>query len=1745
MSDNLLLLTQSPFEEKWYKLSIGSIRASILTSILETYGSMLHTHDNLSVLNMLSVDGSGKLLFNGLPVGGGGEHIDTSDFVTLSTAQTVTGDKTFASDVIPGGQKTDGTRGRLFLPSSLGTGAVDIFVDTETGIDGETPEPGAGGNAAWEVSTHRAHAVLNVSGERKEVALYGHRHTVSEISGLLGTDGLILSSLLPSVQSPVTSVAGLTGDITVSALRDALTDTDHLFVTSAEKSLWTSKWTWSEEAVKAVKVNNAVNADKLGGVLASDYVRTAALEDFCEGYLMWGALPQDNGSIQMTNGLGQSRSVSLHGHHHAVSDVDTGDGWDALLGSAAPSTLSGWGITDAYTKAQVSQILGNYLPLAGGTMSGDITFSTGAIYLGTADGFDRTIVGYNETSGAMLFFDGTRTVVGSYGAHSTAATHIRSKTGHATIGAGNTASYTILDTGNYTATLDGRYLLKSTYTASDILTKLKTVDGSGSGLDADLLDGTQKSGLLTSVTSTSAANLSVTVGGTVKSVADLYATFLGGKTLAQVRTGMSFLTSSFTAAGWYRVFTSEYSNVAYCNEVILHIGRTYTSPQNEHYSFSICVGYNGDISITQLSGVMGGHIITKIRVVWDNSQKFYIDVYVTGKSNGYSNTYGVTGQGYGTFSAFTSGASIPDGYTAYEFTTVDGCKSDRGFTGTLTGNASSATRLATARTLWGQSFNGTANVSGAMTGVTSIDSSLFDLTTATFQLYDSASQAKRFTFNWSSDIARIYAINNSGSGYYDMSLGQTPGNSGALYFDASAAAWGIGTTSPAYKLHVIGSGYFSSTLKTASELNANTVRISATSATAHLAFGRANYNYITAPSGGGIAFVTNGKEVSGDNTDMYVGDGRVSVGGSLSSEKLYVPSSLGNEVFDIYVDTEVNIDGEVPVSGGGLDVDSLWTELSGSADGRVISGSHIPLATSSSNGGIRTGYSGTGKNYPVRLNSTGQAYVSVPWENTTYTLAGLGGVPTSRKVNGLALSSDITLDGADIRLTGYSEGSSTAVVAATDTVNAAIAKLQNQIQTKQASGSYMTTDTSQSITGLKISITNPWAVRMTVDTSNYVNGLVWKNTSGTNIAAIGYYNAGKRIFINSSYPDMSDDIWMNATGDYTLMIGRGDLTYNGYTILRSDNIGSYALTKSNYTSTLDGRYMRIGSSGYPTAYRKVFNVNGTAWSFLGTTTDAPTIYAPTTAGTSGYVLQSTGGTPAWAAQNSLVVKGIYERSLGVAVGDTMADLKSALTAQMNSGLNKPGSMGYTSSSSIANIMSNWTNDDYELVAGSRTNFLRLDGYGSSTYGVFLVSGYQGSFYRLLKNSSTAWGGPYLILDTGNYANTLDSRYVNVSGDTMTGKLTVPSLYANTHVYVYESSNHENRLTLNWTDGIARIYAIGDSGSGYYDMSLGHTPGNSGALYFDASTARWGIGITSPVYKLDVAGTLRATGRITAAGLTSSASIVANAGLSTTTLSASGAATLSSTLSVSGLIKALDGVQIDSTSDIGWYNHNSRIAAGINTARGVNVGSLLVSSAWSDYTKVPENGIYSKGEIVCSSDIYPDVTASVKLGSVTKRWLGVYAQNGSFSGSVSVSSLNVVTEATVKTLVPDKLHLPSSLGNEVFDIYVDTEVNIDGETPVSVSFEPLWYGLVSSSGSASKMGGSATVSVTHSDTGYYVVKGVPSTACVIAVPALITAGIAATQYRYSATVTRMGDGCTVNMFAASDARADYGFYLMII
>lgn len=52
----------------------------------------------------------------------------------------------------------------------------------------------------------------------------------------------------------------------------------------------------------------------------------------------------------------------------------------------------------------------------------------------------------------------------------------------------------------------------------------------------------------------------------------------------------------------------------------------------------------------------------------------------------------------------------------------------------------------------------------------------------------------------------------------------------------------------------------------------------------------------------------------------------------------------------------------------------------------TLQNASVPAATSSAYGGIKTGYSEKDKNYAVKLDADGKAYVSVPWTSSGYTL---------------------------------------------------------------------------------------------------------------------------------------------------------------------------------------------------------------------------------------------------------------------------------------------------------------------------------------------------------------------------------------------------------------------------------------------------------------------------------------------------------------------------------------------------------------------------------------------------------------------------------------------------------------------------------------------------------------------------------------------------------------------------------------
>jgi len=83
-----------------------------------------------------------------------------------------------------------------------------------------------------------------------------------------------------------------------------------------------------------------------------------------------------------------------------------------------------------------------------------------------------------------------------------------------------------------------------------------------------------------------------------------------------------------------------------------------------------------------------------------------------------------------------------------------------------------------------------------------------------------------------------------------------------------------------------------------------------------------------------------------------------------------------------------------------------------------------------------------------------------------------------------------------------------------------------------------------------------FSIRMQRDTSNYRRGIIWNNAaSDTRIAEIGYQNTVQRIFLN---PLESAEVWNDAAGKYSFIIGNNFLTYNTWTILHSNNSTNYA-----------------------------------------------------------------------------------------------------------------------------------------------------------------------------------------------------------------------------------------------------------------------------------------------------------------------------------------------------------------------------------------------------------------------------------------------------------------------------------------------------------------------------------------------------------------------------------------------------------
>lgn len=198
---------------------------------------------------------------------------------------------------------------------------------------------------------------------------------------------------------------------------------------------------------------------------------------------------------------------------------------------------------------------------------------------------------------------------------------------------------------------------------------------------------------------------------------------------------------------------------------------------------------NGGSSISIVKKVVSGRTCNLwfLPTVQSSNYNYYDVYYESGDWN--SGSYGITLKGINGNLVFehkgTKLTSLPDNVTA------------------VSNNiATSATKLQTPRTIWGQSFDGTGNVSGSLSEVGNIHFKVDDH----YDIGSDAAASRYIYTRWlgaRSGRKLELGANNSAFGQ-------------GLCIDTNLNV-GISTNTPAYKLHVVGNIYSSATIRTAAQ----------------------------------------------------------------------------------------------------------------------------------------------------------------------------------------------------------------------------------------------------------------------------------------------------------------------------------------------------------------------------------------------------------------------------------------------------------------------------------------------------------------------------------------------------------------------------------------------------------------------------------------------------------------------------------------------------------------------------------------------------------------------------------------------------------------------------------------------------------------------------------------------------------------------------------------------------------------
>jgi hypothetical protein len=320
--------------------------------------------------------------------------------------------------------------------------------------------------------------------------------------------------------------------------------------------------------------------------------------------------------------------------------------------TSKPTTISGYGITDAYTKSQVDTIAAKYLPLTGGTLTGQLKIEASALngaYNGLRIGDDCYIgdCNFGNTIGLM--------------------------------GVGNN---------NAGMVKFGKGGMQFGYNG---LNHIASTTAQWTNLNADLLDGWHKNNIV----------WSGAVNSNTASLSHYWA-----KLFDITVTGYQYDDRNFTF-----LFSNGFNDTF--SVVVLRIRQNGAKDSG---------AYNFIISLRELVGNMSSRLrvyynnATGNVQLWGNCQRQYGSLsYTIIKKTGRTSA-DFTSQGtLVTNTSFSAAQSLPATTGDSPYTLLDGA--------TRIGIVNQADQLVTARTIWGQSFNGTANVSGALSGATTISAS--------------------------------------------------------------------------------------------------------------------------------------------------------------------------------------------------------------------------------------------------------------------------------------------------------------------------------------------------------------------------------------------------------------------------------------------------------------------------------------------------------------------------------------------------------------------------------------------------------------------------------------------------------------------------------------------------------------------------------------------------------------------------------------------------------------------------------------------------------------------------------------------------------------------------------------------------------------------------------------------------------------------------------------------------------------